>query len=85
MRAPVCAVAVTCVRNPPCSPFCLGVVPPPPPEVKLCCFRSCDWRSENIAAAPVEVVEELIARHLLRDHEEELRALGRLAEEGELL
>lgn len=53
--------------------------------VSLCCFRTCQWSSSEVPTAPREVADELIARHLLRDHEPELRTLGKLAQDADLI
>jgi (2Fe-2S) ferredoxin len=51
----------------------------------LCLFRCCDWALEDTGEMPPDVLEEIVAGHLLSDHRPELTALGRLAEDGELL
>lgn len=56
-----------------------------PSTVALCCFRTCEWSSSEVPTAPREVADELIARHLLRDHEPELRTLGKLAQDADLI
>jgi hypothetical protein len=53
--------------------------------VMLCLFRTCHWTSDDVRTMPREVQDEVAARHLLRAHEAELRALGQLAERSDLL
>lgn len=59
--------------------------PPTVRAVALCCFRTCEWSSSVVPTAPREVADELIARHLLAEHEPELRTLGRLAQDADLI
>lgn len=53
--------------------------------VMACLFRRCEWRSEDISAAPVTIQEEIFAQHLLADHQAAVVAMGHLAEDGDLL
>lgn len=53
--------------------------------VMLCLFRTCSWTSTDVRTMSLEAQEEVAARHLLRRHEAELRALAQLAERSELL
>ena len=57
----------------------------PLPLVALCPFLTCLWTSTGLPYAPTDVADELIARHLLACHEPELRVLGQLAWDGDLL
>jgi hypothetical protein len=53
--------------------------------VALCCFRLCDWSSDEVPTAPVEVADELIARHLLEAHRDAVTVIGRLAQDTDLI
>lgn len=53
--------------------------------VPLCPLKLCSEIFPDSRTTPTHVMDELIARHLLKDHREFVATVGRLAEDGDLL
>jgi hypothetical protein len=52
---------------------------------ELCLLRGCGWVTPDTRVTPREALDDLIARHLLDEHREAVRTIGRLAEDADLL